>query len=211
MKRNTWNFWIDFISLAALMGLAMTGLLLEFVLPPGSRGGQGLTLWGYARHDWGEIHLGFAVAILALMFVHLWLHWSWVCVTVATLLGRQPAEKGTGLRRAVYGLMLLLVVAALFVGGFLWAKSQVQGTGGEGPGRYGHSPANTVSEHITGRMTLAEAAQSSGWTAEQLVQKLHLPADVDVNERLGRLRQRYGFDLEQVRNVLSESPPAKEK
>jgi hypothetical protein len=214
MKRNTWNFWIDIVSLVTLVGLAMTGLLLEFVLPPGSRGGQGLSLWGYARHDWGEIHLGFAIAIMALMLVHIWIHWSWVYSTVTALLGRQLVENASMARRAIYGLLFLVALTILFVGGLMWAKSQIQSGGREEAGRHGwrsEGPAKNVSGHITGRMTLAEAAQSAGWPVEQLVKKLNLPADVDVNERLGRLRQRYHFDLEQIRAILSEAPPSEEK
>lgn len=211
MKRNTWNFWIDFISLVVLVGLAMTGLLLVFVLPPGSRGGQGLTLWNYTRHDWGDIHLGLAVALLALILVHIWLHWSWVCCMVTGLLVRQPSEMASVAQRAIYGLLFLVLLALLFGGGFLWVKSQVRGGSAEEAGRHGYGPVQNVSGHITGRMTLIEAAQSSGWPVEQLVQKLNLPADVDVQERLGQLRQQYNLDLEYVRDVLSKTPPVGEK
>ena len=45
------NFVIDLISLLVLLALAATGLLLKYVLPPGSRGGRGLRLWGMDRHE----------------------------------------------------------------------------------------------------------------------------------------------------------------
>jgi hypothetical protein len=209
MSRNAWNFWIDLVSLVALVGLAITGLLMEFVLPPGSRGGQGLTLWGNSRHDWGEIHLGFAVAVMALILVHIWLHWSWVCGTITSLGKRQAIEKSSAARRKIYGLLFLAAWGILFVGGLMWAKSQVRSGGRGEAGRHGwrtEGPAQNVPGHINGRMTLAEAAQSSGWPVELLVQKLNLPANVDVNERLGRLRQEHGFELEDVRTALSTPP-----
>ena len=57
-----------------------TGLILEFRLPPGSRGGQGLSLLGWDRHDWGDLHTWLAYAVLALVSGHLAIHarWLWI-------------------------------------------------------------------------------------------------------------------------------------
>jgi len=57
--------------------MAGTGLLLAFRLPPGSRGGRGLSAWGLSRHDWGDWHTWLSYAFLALIFSHLALHWRW--------------------------------------------------------------------------------------------------------------------------------------
>ncbi len=65
-----------------LVGLAVlaSGLILEFRLPPGSRGGQGLSLLGWGRHDWGDLHTWLAYAALALVAGHLAMHarWLWI-------------------------------------------------------------------------------------------------------------------------------------
>ena len=65
-----------------LTGLATlaTGLILEFRLPPGSRGGRGLSLLGWGRHDWGDLHTWLAYAALALVAGHLAMHarWLWI-------------------------------------------------------------------------------------------------------------------------------------
>lgn len=58
--------------------LAGTGLMLEFRLPPGSRGGHGLTVLGMSRHDWGAIHLWIAWGVLAITVAHLALNWAWL-------------------------------------------------------------------------------------------------------------------------------------
>jgi hypothetical protein len=62
---------------SALLG---TGLILAFRLPPGSRGGQGLRLLGWGRHDWGDLHTWLAYAGLALVVGHLAIHarWLWI-------------------------------------------------------------------------------------------------------------------------------------
>ena len=59
-------------------GMAGTGLLLAFRLPPGSRGGAGLTAMGWGRHDWGDVHTWLSYAFLALITAHLALHWRWL-------------------------------------------------------------------------------------------------------------------------------------
>lgn len=59
-------------------GLAGTGLLLAFRLPPGSRGGRGLSAMGWDRHEWGDVHTWLAYAFLGLVAAHLALHWRWL-------------------------------------------------------------------------------------------------------------------------------------
>jgi len=54
-----------------------TGLLLAYRLPPGSRGGHGLSALGWTRHDWGDLHLWISFAFLAVVVLHMILHWRW--------------------------------------------------------------------------------------------------------------------------------------
>ena len=68
MKRTRLNFVIDAAAFAVFLFLVSTGMLLRYQLPPGSGGlhGRGvgygesqqpvLLLWGWTRHQWGEIH-----------------------------------------------------------------------------------------------------------------------------------------------------------
>ena len=58
--------------------LAGSGLLLEFRLPPGSRGGRGLSMLDMGRHDWGELHLYAGLLFLALIVVHIIMSWGWL-------------------------------------------------------------------------------------------------------------------------------------
>ena len=67
--------WILYAGFCALTG---TGLLLSFRLLPGSRGGRGLELLGWGRHDWGDVHLWIACVVIALTLAHLVLNWAWV-------------------------------------------------------------------------------------------------------------------------------------
>lgn len=63
--------WLVFCSMSG------TGLLLAFRLPPGSRGGQGLTAAGLSRHGWGDIHTWLSYVFLALILSHIAIHWRW--------------------------------------------------------------------------------------------------------------------------------------
>jgi hypothetical protein len=227
MKRNTLNFWVDFLGLLGMVGLVFTGLLMRYVLPPGIRGGAGLTLGGMNRHDIGDIHLWLAVTVLVVVVVHIWLHWTWVCATVTELAGRAPTTRSQRLRRLGYGSGLFIVVAGLIAGALLWASSSVQRGGGERHGRgaqavggaglgyQGGYNRGTVgqeanddedsapSPHITGRTTLAEAARTGKIPVEKLIAGLKLPADVNVNETLGRLKRQYGFEIGDVRAIVN--------
>lgn len=66
-----------FILWLSLCIMAATGFLLAFRLPPGSRGGVGLTAWGWSRHEWGDLHMWNSYVFLALSLLHLAIHWRW--------------------------------------------------------------------------------------------------------------------------------------
>lgn len=85
--------------------MAGTGLLLAFRLPPGSRGGRGLSAMDLSRHEWGDIHTWLSYAFLALIAVHLALHWRWFW-QVAARKKRWPLIAGFGA-----GIALLLALA----------------------------------------------------------------------------------------------------
>lgn len=83
MKRTTFNFIVDFLSFISLLGLIFTGIVIGFILPPGTGGGQGSTeeawdLWTLTRHEWGGIHFITGIVFVVLMLVHLVLHWTWI-------------------------------------------------------------------------------------------------------------------------------------
>ena len=102
MKRTNLNFIVDLISFLDLLGLAVTGFIMKYILPPGTggrgrvfRGGRGAgeyvgehikDLWSMTRHEWGSIHFYLAVIFVVLMIVHIILHWSWIKAYFKSLL-----------------------------------------------------------------------------------------------------------------------------
>jgi len=90
MKRSSVNFVIDLVSFVDLLGLVFTGSIMKWVLLPGTGGigrelrgggGRGVEVeefWRLGRHDWGAVHFWLAVVFVALMAVHIVLHWAWI-------------------------------------------------------------------------------------------------------------------------------------
>lgn len=225
MKRTNLNFLVDVLAAIALLGLAGTGILLTWILPPGT--GHSLLLWGLDRHDWGEVHFWLAVAFMAGIVLHVLLHWAWVVITCASLGRGQPCPVGSR-KRALAGLLTVLVCAALLGGMWYAASASVQPTGetsehgrgearrrqAEGGGGKGKREAATtapaqnpaVDEHaIRGSMTLEEAARAVGLSVEQARARLGLGAEVAPTERLGPLARRMGMDMQGLRKKLVEA------
>lgn len=113
--------WLVFCAMSG------TGLLLAFRLPPGSRGGRGLSAWGMSRHEWGDWHTWLSYAFLALILTHLALHWRWFW-QVAARKKRWPLVLGFGA-----GLALLLALALQPVSQS--GNSQEEGAHHKGKGR----------------------------------------------------------------------------
>jgi hypothetical protein len=130
MNRNTLRYIVAALALVLLIGMVLTGLLIKYILPPGSGGrlgGPALVLWGLDRHDWGAIHWWIALALLIITLVHLLLHWTWV-VTLPSrwLRGYKTGSAPPGPRARAWALVIFLLAIAGLTGGWLGlARSQV--------------------------------------------------------------------------------------
>lgn len=56
---------------------------------------------------------------------------------------------------------------------------------------------------ITGRMTLYDVEKETGISARKIADKLELPESTPLNETLGRLRKRYTFSMQDVRDAVT--------
>lgn len=99
MNRSGQNFIIDVVMFVLMMGLAGIGFLLEYVLVPGREvaGKYGvnaeLYLFGLEREQWADIHLVMAYVLLALLVLHIALHWRPVCAMYRNLVPRPAWRK----------------------------------------------------------------------------------------------------------------------
>ena len=89
IKRSSLNFIIDLAGFINLLTLICTGIIMKYILPPGTggrgqllhggRGGEHIKqLWSMTRHEWGNIHFYLAVLFIVLMTTHIILHWTWL-------------------------------------------------------------------------------------------------------------------------------------
>ncbi|MFO7594677.1 MAG: DUF4405 domain-containing protein [Pseudomonadota bacterium] len=76
MKRSTLISLIDSIAFIAFLFLTTSGILLHYLLPPGS--GRWSAIWGMNRHQWGEVHFWIALGFFAVLAFHLLQHWRFV-------------------------------------------------------------------------------------------------------------------------------------
>ena len=56
---------------------------------------------------------------------------------------------------------------------------------------------------IHGSMTLRDVQELTGVPADHIIASLSLPADVSLDERLGRLRRSFGFEIDDVRQIVN--------
>jgi hypothetical protein len=94
------NFSLDSLMFVVFFLVSLSGLVAWLVLPSGGyQGGRnpfyGATLFSLTRHEWNDIHLWASLALIAILAIHLVLHWRWVVCTLRRYIQaniRQPDE-----------------------------------------------------------------------------------------------------------------------
>jgi hypothetical protein len=217
MSKSRLNLLVDILAYLAMAGLASTGLLMFYILPPGR--GQDTAL-GWTRHEWGTLHFYVAAGLIALVAIHVILHWNWVTCMFGVLLSTQARKQpGAGLRGSLLLVVLGIFTVALIAAPWLiGVEEQGRGAGkGEGGGRWGsqvesvpgyeeapagQAPAGEGGQSIRGSMTLAEVAAAAGVSVDAVITGLNLPPGTPADERLGRLSRQHGFTMEDVRKLV---------
>jgi hypothetical protein len=148
MDKPKLNFVIDTLMFLCLMAMAGLGFLMKYALPPGravwAKYGRNLNIsWlGWDRHDWGDIHLYLAFALLALLVIHLILHWQQILGLFRRLI---PDPRRRYRLALVFLLLSLLLIYFPFL---ITPEMHPRGRGGGGGPR----------SQITGATGLAVAA-----------------------------------------------------
>ncbi len=186
MKRTKLNYLIDVLSYTFFLFLITTGILMRYVLPPGT--GRFVTIWGMNRHDWGTIHFWISAIFLALMLLHVYLHWKWVvCMTTG------KAGKWSGIKTG----LAMLVIALIAMAPVLSPREYTSEYERE------HPPYTRYDEiTISGSMTLSELEQETGVPADHILMALDPPGNIPAHWRLRNIARRHNLDMSDFRKVV---------
>jgi hypothetical protein len=125
-KNNNTNLYlaIDALLLLLLLPIAGIGFLLKYILIPGE---ERLTQYGpfteleflgLQRHEWGEIHLVISLVFLAILLLHIILHWAVINSAFFRLLPRKPV-------RIMMTVLVVAVIILSLVGPFFVTPEEV--------------------------------------------------------------------------------------
>lgn len=234
MKKSQWNFIVDALMFLCMATMTGKGLLIRYVLIPGkdrwAKYGSNveLELFGWDRHEWGTIHLYVAYTLLALMVLHIVLHWNMIPAMYKKLIAGRAARWVVGV--AFLGICFLFTAFPLFVKPEVLEAGRGEGRGhgkgalrqgGTAPAQLGQDAKSAVElaeprdEHgarplgIRGSMTVGEVSDRYGVPIDYLTSGLGIREKVTRGEKLGWLRKRYDFTMRDVEAVIEKYQKSK--
>ncbi len=217
------NLVIDTLMFLALMSVAGLGFLMKFVLLPGYKINEiygtntELFFWGLDRHQWGAIHLYLALTMVFLLIFHLIFHWN----SIVSIYKRMIPGKTMRWIIALFVCILstsLVIVPILVkpevaehqrnlhrnrIPDNLTLKSEANNSTAPFDEKdvvikEDNEPLHHNQVDIDGTMTLHQVSARYNISVEELAGAINVPVSY-ANERLGRLRKRYGFEMEDLR------------
>ena len=197
MKASKQNFIIDILAFIFFVFLTSTGIIIHYLLPSGS--GRSKTIWGFGRHDWGDLHFYVAVGFLLILAFHLFKHWKWIWSLVK---GRVSGGiRPNSVKRALLGLVGLLAILILAVLPIL-SPVQISGYGETEHSKSGEQMENT--QTIRGSMSLKDIENMTAVPITYILEKLKLPKTTPLDQKLKDIKDEYSFEVEEVRVLVSE-------
>ncbi len=206
MKRTTWQYLVDTILFISVIGLVVIGFLLAFVIPKGPAASESAKYFlGIHRHGWGDIHLYFGITFTVMTVLHLILGWGWIKGKTRRIFGER--WKAALISAPVVALAVLIALWA-FLAAYPdpyedYGRPAVARPGRATPAVH-ETPSTDGEVLITGQMSLYDVERLTGISAQATARRLGISSGVSLNERLGRLRRRYAFTLQDVRNAVSD-------
>lgn len=215
MKKSDWQFLVDTLLFLSIVSIAVIGFLMGLVVPKGPSVPESSKYFlGLHRHQWGNIHFYLSIAFVVFVTIHILLSWKWIKNKSKQIF----KDRGNAV-------LIFVALSAVFILLIFWAlyprypgayedygiragvKNVQQSQYKEG------DPANEedifyengdVYIVITGQTTLMQAEKATGIPAKSIASELRLPSHVSPDDTFGRLRKKYGFDLLEVRDVISD-------
>jgi hypothetical protein len=189
-----------------------------------------LYFWGLDRHQWGSIHLYISFAFLFLLLLHIILHWKMIVCIFRKMIRRRMPRTAVAVCLGV--ISLFFIVAPFLVSPDI-APLQTRNIHSRNAGRFwndglaevhdslplvyeeppdespheshtGHRREHSYSNlEIYGSMTLDELCRRHSVSVNELTGKMDIPASESA-ERIGRLKRRYGFEMDELKNTIVE-------
>lgn len=97
---------IDMLSFINLVLILSTGIFIKYSLPPRS---GGASVWGFTRHEWGDIHFYISIFFLVLLSLHLLLHLNFIKMAIV---GKATREQNYRLGIGIVSILALLLFAS---------------------------------------------------------------------------------------------------
>ncbi len=215
MRKTDWQYLVDTILFLCIVGIVFIGFLIGLVIPRGPLAPESAKYFlGLHRHQWGNIHLYLSIAFTGFIIIHLIFSWNWI------------KSKARKVFKKRWGTALILtVIASILVLFLFWSlypripgayEDYGRGAGRKAKQQQLSEEAYPITEErilyedgsvyiaITGQTTLKQAEKATGIPAKKIVAELGLPSKVSMDETFGGLRKKYPFDLQRVRDVISD-------
>ncbi len=206
--------------------IASIGFLIKFTLIPGRESWEiygknvDLLLFGMDRHQWGTIHLYIAFILLALLVLHIFLHWKMIVGLYHKLITSPKIRKIS---------LWVFMSVSIFLIVFPFAVNPKVVDRGFGKGHYNTRKGNengikiTIKQHenklqsnshekytasgiaieVRGFMTLTDVAQKYNVPINILIDQLGIPKSAGLSvQQLGRLRKIYNFKMTDVEKII---------
>ncbi len=213
------NFIIDAILFILLFFIGTIGLLMKYVLLSGQESWGKyhqkveLLLFGWDRHQWGDLHLIFSAIFVALVLLHIILHWSQVkCLFKLCVVSKMARIILTCLFLFICFLLLLLpFVLPIEIkavppgqGRQQTHESEIKSEPEPQVMEQTHSHNQKHQPEIRGYMSLEDVAIQYGISADTLKKYLGIDQKVSNKSRLGHLRRKYHFQMSTIEHLIQE-------
>lgn len=197
-----------------------------------------LFFWGLNRHQWGTIHLYLAFPLILLMILHIILHWGMITCIFRQLIPGPTAQIVFSVFIGV--LSIFFALAPLYVKPEIVqlqskhnrnrvyeiqspyslsspSENKLQDESALPAQETADNKEEMVNSHnnhnkvdINGTMALDVISVKYSINIEKLARAINIPVKY-ANERLGRLRKRYGFNIEDLRVYIITKSAADDK
>ncbi|WP_430809416.1 MULTISPECIES: DUF4405 domain-containing protein [unclassified Carboxylicivirga] len=214
MKKSSINFIIDALLLFCLCAISGIGLLIKYTLPSGqdrwaqAGAGKNLQWLGMDRHQWGDIHFYISLVMIALLVVHIVLHWGFIKTIFSRMVNSSSAK-------SLISWCFVFICLSLLIIPFFVKPSDITRPVENSKHTSHQHPQAPVTKHaiqadlkqttvINGKLRLQEVVDTYKVPLPYLQQHLQLPKHVNGEAQLGQLRKQYGFQMSEIRNIINQ-------